>query len=157
VLFTAFCVVLGTLVLQGGTLGPLLRALALEDDGAVDGEVRLARAETARAALASMQHADGEELSQLLRRKYEVRLLRARAAAGDGDGDAATGRDGDGAAAAYTAAVRRALSAERSALVDLRARGVIGDDAFHRVEEELDWAELNSDAMARRDEGRPPA
>ncbi|MFL5274284.1 MAG: cation:proton antiporter [Anaeromyxobacteraceae bacterium] len=159
VLFTAFCVVLGTLVLQGGTLGPLLRALRLEDDGAVDGEVRLARAETARAALASMAHTDGEELSLLLRRKYEVRLLRARAAAGnrDGDGDGATGRDGDGAAAAYTAAVRRALAAERSALVDLRARGVIGDDAFHRVEEELDWAELNSDAMARRDEDRPPA
>ena len=26
---------------------------------------------------------------------------------------------------------------------DLRARGEIGDDAFHRVEEELDWAEVH--------------
>ena len=34
---------------------------------------------------------------------------------------------------------RRAQAEERRRLSDLRARGVIGDDAFHRVEEELDW------------------
>jgi hypothetical protein len=28
-------------------------------------------------------------------------------------------------------------------LATLRARGEIGDDAFHRVEEELDWAEVH--------------
>jgi hypothetical protein len=33
--------------------------------------------------------------------------------------------------------------------VALRARGVIGDDAFHRVEEELDWAELNAETISR--------
>ena len=37
----------------------------------------------------------------------------------------------------------RAILAERRALSDLRARGEIGDDAFHRVEEELDWAEMH--------------
>jgi hypothetical protein len=31
-------------------------------------------------------------------------------------------------------------------LSDLRAHGVIGDDAFHQVEEELDWAEVNAEA-----------
>jgi CPA1 family monovalent cation:H+ antiporter len=36
-------------------------------------------------------------------------------------------------------------------LFELRARGVIGDDAFHRLEEELDWAELHTSAMARRE------
>ena len=55
ILFTAFCVVLGTLVLQGMTLRPLMRVLALEDDGSVEREVRLARAETARAALAAVE------------------------------------------------------------------------------------------------------
>jgi monovalent cation/hydrogen antiporter len=39
----------------------------------------------------------------------------------------------------------------RATLVDLRARGLIGDDAFHRVEEELDWAEVNAETMARAD------
>ena len=32
----------------------------------------------------------------------------------------------------------------------IQANGTIGDDAFHRVEEELDWAELNTEAMARQ-------
>ena len=35
------------------------------------------------------------------------------------------------------------------ALSDLRTQGVIGDDAFHRVEEELDWAEMHREGMAR--------
>jgi CPA1 family monovalent cation:H+ antiporter len=37
----------------------------------------------------------------------------------------------------------RAILAERCALTEMRARGEIGDDAFHRVEEELDWAEMH--------------
>jgi Na+/H+ antiporter len=147
VLFTAFCVVLGTLVLQGGTLSLLMRALRLEDDGAVDGEVRLARVATARAGLDAVSRgADGEEMTAFLRRKYEARLRRAEAAR---DGGAARGDDG---LPRYTAALRQAVAEERRSLFDLRARGVIGDDAFHRVEEELDWAELDTEAMARRDE-----
>ena len=39
ILFTAFCVVLGTLVVQGLTLGPLMRRLDLQDDDSVDREV----------------------------------------------------------------------------------------------------------------------
>ena len=48
--------------------------------------------------------------------------------------------------------LRRAQAAERRTLSDLRARGVIGDDAFHRVEEELDWSEVNT--QARQSEPR---
>ena len=54
ILFTAFSVVLGTLVVQGMTVGPLMKLVRLRDDGSVDREVRLARAETARAALAAV-------------------------------------------------------------------------------------------------------
>ncbi len=43
ILVTAFGVVLGTLVVQGLTLRPLLLRLRLEDDGTVDREVRIAR------------------------------------------------------------------------------------------------------------------
>ena len=148
VLFTAFSVVLGTLVLQGGTLSPLMRALALEDDGAVDREVRLARAETARAALDAVSGAGTEELTLLLRRKYEARLRHAEGVAAHGD---ASGGDGVPGYTSYTSALRHALAAERRVLFELRARGVIGDDAFHRVEEELDWAELNTETMARQE------
>src|SRR5687767_6241546 len=51
ILTTAFGVVLGTLVLQGLTLRPLMLRLRLEDDGMVDREIRFARVETLRAAL----------------------------------------------------------------------------------------------------------
>ena len=145
ILFTAFCVVLGTLVLQGMTLRPIMRALKLEDDGSVEREVRLARAQTARAGLAAVERADsGEELLRLLRRKYEARLRRAEA-----DGSAAEAIERDGIPE-FNAAYRRAQEEERRALSELRSSGVIGDDAFHRVEEELDWAEVNAEAMARR-------
>jgi CPA1 family monovalent cation:H+ antiporter len=131
ILFTAFAVVLGTLVLQGITLRPLMQVLALEDDGTVDKEVRLARAETARAGLAAVERADtSDALVRLLRGKYEARL------SPDGMPD-------------FTRVLLRAQAEERRTLSELRSRGVIGDDAFHRVEEELDWAEVNAEALAR--------
>src|SRR5881396_2556822 len=43
IVLVAFSVVLGTLVIQGLTLKPLLRALALRDGGPVEEEVRIAR------------------------------------------------------------------------------------------------------------------
>ena len=145
ILFTAFSVVLVTLVVQGMTVGPLMKLLALRDDGAVEREVRLARAETARAALAAMDGAieggaaDHGEMLGFLRRKYQVRLLRAE----QGD-QALHPAEADGWRD-FGSVQRRAYMEERRRLSDLRARGVIGDDAFHRVEEELDWAEVNAE------------
>ena len=55
ILFCAFAVVLVTLVVQGMTLRPLMAWIGLEDDGTVDREVRLARVETARAALEALE------------------------------------------------------------------------------------------------------
>ncbi|MFL5519052.1 MAG: cation:proton antiporter, partial [Gemmatimonadales bacterium] len=145
ILFTAFSVVLGTLVLQGMTVSPLMRALKLRDDHTVQREVRLARAETARAGLAAVDGAEsGSEMVRLLQRKYQARMRRAESAGGVPE----VSDDADGGAE-YWSTVRRAQAAERSTLSDLRARGVIGDDAFHRVEEELDFADLNADAMTR--------
>src|SRR5215207_3195599 len=59
IVVTAFGVVLGTLVLQGLTLRPLLQRLRLEDDGSVEREVRLARIEGLRAAVAAIANAPG--------------------------------------------------------------------------------------------------
>jgi CPA1 family monovalent cation:H+ antiporter len=144
ILFTAFCVVLGTLVLQGMTVRPLMRKLALQDDGSVEREVQVARAETARAALDAVDHAEGDEdLVRLLRRKYQDRLRRA-----ERQTDEATVSEGT-SESDHTAVQRRAQAAERRTLSDLRTQGVIGDDAFHRVEEELDWAEMHREGMER--------
>jgi CPA1 family monovalent cation:H+ antiporter len=147
IVFTAFCVVLVTLVVQGMTVRPLMRVLRIQADDTIEREVRLARAETARAGLDAVDGVpSGDDMVALLRRKYETRISRAESGAvpREVEGDGAPGSP-------YVAAQRRAHRAERRTLSDLRARGVIGDDAFHRVEEELDWAEVNVEAMTRRE------
>jgi CPA1 family monovalent cation:H+ antiporter len=145
ILFTAFCVVLGTLVVQGMTVRPLMRVLRLRDDGIVDREVRLARTETARAGLSVVDDAGGDgEIMAFLRRKYAARVRRVEREVGaPADPEADGWHD-------YGRVLQRAQAAERRTLSDLRAQGVIGDDAFHLVEEELDWSEVNT--QARRPE-----
>jgi monovalent cation/hydrogen antiporter len=143
-LFTSFLVVLGTLVVQGLTLKPLMAWLGLEQDDAVDREVRLARLETLRAGAAAL--VDGpvdSETTDLLRRKYRVRLDQAETRM---DG-ARSGAEAPNREREYAAAARAAMAAERRRLSALRADGTIGDDAFHKVEEELDRAELSAEAM----------
>jgi monovalent cation/hydrogen antiporter len=138
IIVTAFGVVLGTLVLQGLTLRPLLLRLGLEDDGSVEREVRLARVESLRAALAAAEACPGAETAALVRHRYDLQLTRAEAAAAN----PATPLDAD-VQDADAAVVRAATHAQRRRLVALRADGTIGDAAFQRVEEELDWAELD--------------
>ena len=135
---------LGTLVIQGLTLKPMMAGLGLEHDDAVEREVRLARVETLRAGAAAMTDgAGGTEAARLLRRQYEVRLAQAEARHAGGD------HDNEKAAPilALAAAALNATRAERRRLLELRADGTIGDDAFHLVEEELDRAELNAQAI----------
>jgi Na+/H+ antiporter len=143
ILFSAFLVVLGTLVIQGLTLKPLMTLLRLEHDDAVEREVRLARVETLRAAAAALADGAGRaEAAELLRRQYEFRLAQAEAQHTGGDVET-LGADGRELADAALTATR----AERRRLSELRADGTIGDDAFHLVEEELDRAELNAQVM----------
>lgn len=142
VLFASFCVVLGTLVMQGLTLRPLLSRLALPRDESVEEEVALARAEAARAALEALASGPGAdwdgEARHLLQREYQARL----------DAGARLG-DGASASTGLGALRRRALAAERTRVTALRREERIGDDAFHQVEEDLDWAEAEADGSGR--------
>ena len=153
ILTTAFGVTLGTLVVQGLTLRPLIVRLRLEDDGSVDREVRLARVETLQAALAAACDCPEAETAALVRHRYELQLRRAE------EDRARDGSQGNGVAAPNTeaadvtadndgrdadaAVVLAATEAQRRRLLALRADGTIGDAAFQRIEEELDWAELD--------------
>jgi monovalent cation/hydrogen antiporter len=137
-LVTAFGVVLGTLVVQGLTLRPLMLHLRLEDDGTVEREVRLARVETLRAAVAAAELAQQDETTPLVRDRYQLQLRRAEAAT---DASPATEQDAH-ERDADVAVVHAANEAQRRRLMALRAEGTIGDAAFQRVEEELDWMEL---------------
>jgi NhaP-type Na+/H+ or K+/H+ antiporter len=146
ILFTSFAVVLGTLVMQGMTLRPLMTWLHLPNDNAVEREVRLARIETLRAALAACTSCPGAETAELVRRRYELLLRRAEAeiATGTEDGD-----DRWRALPEDAEAVRAATTAERDRLRSLRDDGTIGDAAFQLIEQELDLEELDLERLVR--------
>jgi CPA1 family monovalent cation:H+ antiporter len=150
IIVTAFGVVLGTLVLQGLTLRPLLLRLNLSDDGSVEREVRLARVETLRAGLAAAEQCPGAETAALVRHRYALQLTRAEQAA---ETDAAAPSAAESVELdADASVVRAATMAQRQRLFALRSDGTIGDAAFQRVEEELDWAELDWARMVETDQ-----
>jgi monovalent cation/hydrogen antiporter len=140
ILFCSFAVVLGTLVLQGMTLRPLIRMFKLEDDGSVEREIQLARVETLRAAITAIADQQLDELSQLLHRRYQLMLERAHA---ELHGEAPPIEAADTRALAGATAVQLAITAERRQLLALRTDGTIGDTAFQRIEQELDLKELD--------------
>lgn len=128
-LLCAFCVVVGTLVVQGLTLRPLILALGLTDDGTVEREVRIAKDVLALVALELLED-DGSEVAGALRDELvNTEIL-------DDDAPYSTVRETRNRLRA------RVVTAQRTALVRLRDTSEIGDDAFHRLEEELDRIEL---------------
>ncbi len=131
IVLCAFCVVLGTLVIQGFTLRPLLRLLRFQDDGAVERDLSRARVIVMQAALDSL---DGEmsPTAATVREQYSA----ARKVAED--------QHEPQAATKYDELRLRAIAAQRAALHRLRAGGEIGDEAFRRIQEELDWSELDA-------------
>ncbi|MBO9561025.1 MAG: sodium:proton antiporter [Caulobacter sp.] len=126
----AFAVVLGTLVIQGLTLKPLIALLPLPDDDPVQKEMKLARAATLKAMLAELD-GDDSPAAEALRREY---------------GDALTlTRQGRNARESEDNVLRRrVVEVSRRTLSDLRHRGEIGDDAYRALEEEFDWLELSA-------------
>lgn len=127
---TAFVVVLGTLLLQGLTLRPLLALLRLPKDDTVEAEIGLARGVALKAAMAALE-SDGTEAAQRLRMEYQEALSRAR-----------IGKDPHNST--DNRLRRQVVPASRHAIAELRRSGRIGDDAYRAVEEELDWLELSA-------------
>jgi Na+/H+ antiporter len=131
ILLSAFFVVLGTLVLQGTTLNPLRRLLRLSSDDSLEREISRARVAIMQAAIDSL--ADKKSTAAAtVREQYAA----AR--------EIAENIDAPQAATDYDRLRLRAIAAQREALYRMRAKGAIGDEAFHRLEEEIDWAELDA-------------
>ena len=131
IVLTAFSVVVGTLVIQGLTLKPLIRALDLQDDDPVGREVGAARERALSASLASFQH-DRSSIADAVRQEFKAHLSST-----DGDRDWSGGTH-----SAHNQIHRAALQAARRAVLAMRDNDEIGDDAFHQMEEELDWLEM---------------
>jgi NhaP-type Na+/H+ or K+/H+ antiporter len=122
--------VLGTLVIQGLTLKPLIRLLRLPDDDPVRKELKIARAATLRATLAELE-GDDSPAAEALRREY-------------GDALSQTKRGENARNSTENALRRRMVAVSRTTISDLRHRGEIGDDAYRALEEEFDWLELSA-------------
>lgn len=132
ILVIAFVVVLGTLVIQGLTLKPLLALLKLPPDDTVERELGIARAVALKAALETIgEHRS--EAADALRREYKTALKETKAG-----GDA---RDSE-----ENHLRRKVVEAQRQAIAALRRHGEIGDDAYRLLEEEFDWTELSARA-----------
>ncbi len=129
IVLTAFSVVLATLVIQGLTLGPLVRLLKLDGDDGLGAELDSARVDLASVALASLDGKDGPAADYW---RYEFETLR--------DGAILEGEQAplEMKRQYGFAAVRK----QRKRLDKLRIEGRVGPDAFVVLQEELDFAEV---------------
>ena len=142
ILFITFVVILVTLVVQGLSLPLVIRALRVEPDDGAEVEENKARKHAARAALERIdvlaaEDWPREDTLERVRGMYRYRYNRFAARFdAEADGDAIESRTSD-----YLRIVAAVLEAQREALDELRADGVISDDVMHRVEHELDLEE----------------
>jgi CPA1 family monovalent cation:H+ antiporter len=141
VVFFAFCVVLGTLVVQGLSMPAVIHALRLEADDEEDNEEALARVRAAEAALVRLDELEREdwvlpETAERMRGLYRFRIDRF---------NARTSPDGDGKiekrSLKYQRLRRDLLDTERRTVVELRNMGEISDEVMRRVARDLDLEE----------------
>jgi CPA1 family monovalent cation:H+ antiporter len=129
VVLTAFAVVIGTLVVQGLTLAPLIRLLGLDRSAGEADEMATLRDELARAALATLDGREDPAAAQL-RLDYQAKL-EARS-----DPAAATALE------QRRALGLAAVAAQRGKLEALQADNRLTADEYNLLLEELDWREL---------------
>jgi CPA1 family monovalent cation:H+ antiporter len=148
IVYLTFCVILFTLVGQGLTLAPLLRALGLAGAGSDHREELDARRSTVRAGLAHVERlldepwAPPREAGEHLVGHYQDRIRTLTGLAHmEGVGDDGE-EDFDAAAARKVQRLRlEGVNAERRELIRLRNAGAIDDEVFHLLERDLDLEE----------------
>ncbi len=135
ILFYAFCIIVVTLVVQGLPMPAVIAWLKIPQEQPRHEEDRLARTRLARAAherLEQLMTEDDQltrELATELRDRNQRLLARLDSAAA-------------GRVAAELARLRREVArAQRAALLDLHTRQLIDEEAFRRIERELDLEE----------------
>jgi CPA1 family monovalent cation:H+ antiporter len=154
IVFLTFCVILVTLVVQGLTLPPLIRALGLAGDESARLEEEEARRVVLREVIGQLEEGRAnEENGSVGAHNYDDLLdqYRHRLAAFNEDGaEAEHHRHSGGQLAALT---RKAAQAERRAIVRLRDEGRISDEVLRTVEYELDLVESKVDSIYGKGQG----
>jgi CPA1 family monovalent cation:H+ antiporter len=140
VIFLAFTVILVTLIGQGLTLGLVVHALDVEDDGMEGHEDTLARRRVAEAALERLDEL-GEpdwispESVSRARQLYDYRERRFGALEDGAD------ENFEDRADAWRRLMYELYDAQRQALLELRNQGEISDDVRRNVERDIDLEE----------------
>jgi CPA1 family monovalent cation:H+ antiporter len=138
IVLSAFVVVLGTLILQGFTMRPLIALLRIAPDSSLDEDVVRARDAMIEAALAELQGMPGDSAATV---RAELSAERSRS------------MDRRQPVTEFDQVRLRAIAAQRSLLLDWRRDGRLADDVYHLLEEELDRAELHAAPPADSSEG----
>jgi Na+/H+ antiporter len=132
IVLSAFTVVLGTLVIQGFTIRPLIALLRIAPDESLDNDVATTRKAMLQAALTAISESPNQEAAAV-RAEYQAEL------------EASVDRRRP--TTIFDLTRREALRAARELLFDWRRDGRILDDTYHILEDELDRAELHSAAL----------
>jgi CPA1 family monovalent cation:H+ antiporter len=138
IILLTYCVILGTLGLQGLTLPALIRRLGLRGDGAEADEEARARLAVARAAVRRLDelailHDVPPDLLDTLHDFYLERAERLQARRSVRPDARLESREH-----LLVQLKSQVLAAERRTLLTLRAEGAIGEKVFHRLQVELD-------------------
>jgi NhaP-type Na+/H+ or K+/H+ antiporter len=131
IVLSAFTVVLGTLVIQGLTIRPLIALLKLGTDKHRFAQIRQAQMSMLCAGLKTLEH-DDDAFAQAVHKEYSYTYKASLL-----DDEPLRFQT------PYDAARLVALNAQRAKLHVLRRLNRVDDDAYHILEEKLDWAELS--------------
>lgn len=134
IVFLTFFVIAVTLVVQGLSLGPLIRVLKVGADWSADEELQRAKLALGKAAIAAIdarakQEQISQEVADRIRAEFAEKItLWLPGLLQRGDDPAKRLR-------------RAALTAERQELIRLWRDNQISDDVLHHIEEDLDYQE----------------
>ena len=140
ILLLTFCVIFGTLVLQGLTLKPLVGWLRIVDDHITEKEERLARLKANEAALARVEDMGSSNRARAqsverLRSEYADRIRQLSKEPSQGGGlHRLYSRD-------FEELAREALETERETVIALRNEGSISDEVLRHIQHDIDLAE----------------
>jgi monovalent cation/hydrogen antiporter len=141
IIFLTFAVIIVTLVGQGLTLPPLIRALGLASSAVSHEEEHKARQKILRAALARLNQErakDSKEFSEVydaLVRMYEIKIEKFS------DDQAPETMRARGHMEKHSQLLGEMLRVERRTAVHLRNEGEINDELLRQIERELDLTE----------------
>ncbi|HZJ38032.1 MAG TPA: Na+/H+ antiporter [Chthoniobacterales bacterium] len=140
ILLLTSCVIFGTLLLQGLTLAPLARWLGVVDDHVTEREERLARLKANEAALARLEELGSSDnvksaTVDRLRSEYADRIRQLGIAGSDEESISRLFSPD------FEALAREVLQTERNTVIALRNEEAINDQAFRRIQRDIDLAE----------------